>query len=127
MGKILNTINWKRYLDVTNGNPQVERFLESRGNDVFWQIAQNIHKSGNGGKHTKDKLVMLIHENAPNAIFIEKKDYIEVLDLCLNWFEKKEWYERCSEIVKFKESIKNNTQVNININKEAPKKQSKLI
>jgi hypothetical protein len=47
--------------------------------------------------------------------------------LCLNWFEKKEWYERCSEIVKFKENIKNNTQVNININKETPKKQSKLI
>ena len=73
MSKILNTVHWKKYLDINNGNPQVARFLESRGDDVFWQIAQNVYKSGNGGKYKKDQLVMVIHENAPNAILIKKK------------------------------------------------------
>ena len=127
MSKLFSTVHWKKYLDITNGNPQVERFLESRGNDVLWQVAQNVHKSGNGGKHKKDRLVMAIHENAPNAILIEKKDYLEILELCLNWFEKKEQYEKCAEIVKFKQNVQNNVNRTMNIPKEASKKQSKLI
>lgn len=126
MSKVLNTVHWKKYLDVNNGNPQVERFLESRGDDVLWQIAQNVHKSGNGGKHKKDRLVMAIHENAPNAILIEKKDYLNVLDLCLNWFEKKEHYERCAEIVTFQNNVKSKLQSK-SIQKDSNKKEPKLI
>jgi len=126
MSKILNTVHWKKYLDVTNGNPQVGRFLESRGNDVLWQVAQNVHKSGRGGKHKKNQLVMVIHENAPNAILIEKKDYMEVLELCLRWFENRENYEKCAEILKFKNDINHTISSSTNLI-TSDKKQPKLI
>jgi hypothetical protein len=103
---ILNTTHWKKYLDWTN-NKRVENFLKSRGDDVLWQISQNIHKSGSNPKWLKDKLVMLVHENAPNAILIEKNEYQEVLDLAIEWFSKKEQYEKCAQILKFKNDIIN--------------------
>jgi len=103
MGKALSTVNWKKYLDINNGNPQVKRFLESRGDDVLWQISQNIQRAN---RKNKESLVMVIHENAPAAILIEKKDYNDVLDLSLKWFENKEYYERCSGIVEIKNDLK---------------------
>jgi hypothetical protein len=102
----INTIHWSKYLDETK-NPRVKNFLKHRGDDVMWQVAQNVHKSGNGGKHDKDRLVMLIHENAPYAINIPRSEYDTVLDLSLKYFEKKEDYEKCAEIVTFKKNIKN--------------------
>ena len=123
MSKILNTVHWKKYLDINNGNPQVKKFLESRGDDVLWQIAQNIQRCN---RRDKDKLVMAIHENAPNAILIEKGDYIEVLDLCLSWFETREYYERCSDIVTFRKNVKAKHQLG-NVEKDSNKKEPKLI
>ena len=124
MSKILNTVHWKKYLDINNGNPQVKKFLESRGDDVLWQIAQNIQRCN---RRDKDKLVMAIHENAPNAILIERLDYLNVLELCLSWFEKREHYERCSDIVTFKKNIENKSIKDVIKSKETHKKQSKLI
>jgi len=92
--KVVNTIHWKRYLDV-NENPRVKKFLDSRGDDVLWQLGSNIKRAN---KFNKPELNMLIHENAPYAIKIEKQDYKEVMQLCLDWFEKKEEYEKCSEV-----------------------------
>ena len=102
MSKILNTVHWKKYLDINNGNPQVKKFLESRGDDVLWQISQNIQRAN---RKNKESLVMAIHENAPSAILIEKKDYNDVLNLSLKWFETKEYYERCSGIVEIKNDL----------------------
>lgn len=118
MEKTLPTVHWKKYLDINNGNPQVKKFLESRGDDVLWQIAQNIQRCNRRGK---DSLVMVIHENAPAAILIERSDYQNVLDLSLSWFEHKEYYERCKEILDFKKFMKSNS--------DSPKKRlkSKLI
>jgi len=98
----INTINWRKYLDV-NTNPRAKKFLDSRGNDVLWQISQNIQRAN---RKNKESLVMVVHENAPNAILIEKKDYNDVLDLSLKWFENKEYYERCSGIVEIKNDLK---------------------
>jgi len=106
MGKALSTVNWKKYLDINNGNPQVKRFLESRGDDVLWQISQNIQRAN---RKNRESLVMVIHENAPAAILIEKKDYMDVLELSLKWFEKREYYERCSGIVEIKNDLINKT------------------
>lgn len=99
----LSTIHWQKYLDETK-NPRVKNFLKYRGDDVMWQISQNIHRNGTNGI---ERLVMVIHENAPYAIDIPKKDYNEVLNLAIKYFEQKESYEKCSEIVKFKSDIIN--------------------
>lgn len=103
--KSISTTHWKKYL-VPSENKRVERFLESRGNQVFWQLAQNIHKASSNSKTLKKNLVMVVHENAPYAILIEEKDYQEVLELALQWFVKQEEYEICSKIVKFKDDIR---------------------
>ena len=102
----ISTVHWSKYLDV-NKNPRVKNFLKYRGDDVMWQLALNVHKSGDGGENDKDTLVMLIHENAPYAINIPRDDYQKVLDLALKYFESKEQYEKCSEILTFKKNIKN--------------------
>jgi len=91
----ISTVNWRKYLDV-NVNPRAKRFLDSRGDDVLWQIAQNLHKNNNS------RLVMMVHENAPSGIEIKRKDYNEVFDLCIKYFESKEQYERCQQILEFK-------------------------
>jgi len=96
----ISTVDWRKYLDV-NTNPRAKRFLDSRGDDVLWQIAQNLHKNNNS------RLVMLVHENAPSGIEIKSKDYNEVFDLCIKYFESKEQYERCQKILEFKNDIGN--------------------
>ena len=101
MRRFLSTVHWKRYLDWTR-NDRVKRFIESRGNSVFLQIAQNIRKA-----HTdnKSQLTMIVHEYAPAAIRIQSKDYLEVMNLCLKWFELNEDYETCAKITKYKSHL----------------------
>lgn len=106
--KSISTVNWRKYLDV-NTNPRVKSFLDSRGEDVLWQISQNIQRANRKGK---DSLVMVIHENAPSAILIEKKDYMAVLNLSIKWFENIEYYERCSGILEIKKDLTKSKQTN---------------
>ena len=101
----ISTVDWRKYLDV-NVNPRAKRFLDSRGDDVLWQIAQNLHKNSNS------RLVMLVHENAPSGIEIKSTDYNEVFDLCIKYFESKEHYEKCQKILSFK-NANSNTPKNI--------------
>lgn len=108
----LQTIHWSRYLDERK-NPRVKNFLKHRGDDVMWQVALNVHKSGKEGKHKKDRVVMLVHENAPYAINIPKNEYIDVLDLALKYFQDKEEYEKCANIVLFKKDITSNVSNSI--------------
>lgn len=104
--KSISTVSWRRYL-IPNDNERVIKFLESRGDDVFWQLSQNIHKCSIG-VNKKNNLIIVVHENASSAIMIDKKDFIEVLDLAISWFQRKEKYEMCSNILKFKNDIKSN-------------------
>lgn len=99
----VQTIHWSKYLDEQK-NPRVKNFLKHRGDDVMWQVALNIHHCV---KHTKDRLVMVVHENAPYAIDIPQSDYQTVLELSLKYFERKEEYEKCAEILRFKDDVKN--------------------
>lgn len=105
--KLISTVDWRKYLDV-NTNPRVKKFLDSRGDDVLWQISQNIQRAN---RKNKESLVMVVHENAPSAILIEKKDFDNVLELSLKWFENKEYYERCSGIIKIKNDLINSNQI----------------
>lgn len=94
--KAFSTVNWRKYLDV-NTNPRAKAFLDSRGDDVLWQIAANIHQTT---VSNSDELVLLVHPNAGAVIKINKKEYKEVLNLCLDWFVNKEDYGKCSKIKK---------------------------
>lgn len=96
------TVGWEKYL--VPDNPFVQNFLDKNGNDVLWQIAQNIHNSILDGK---DSLAFVVHTNAGSVVMIERKDFLIVLDYCNDWFVKKEMYERCAEIQKFKNNLKN--------------------
>lgn len=103
--KTISTVSWRKYLDSTN-NPRVEKFLKNRGSSVLWQISQKIHNFSNNQNHVIPELVMIVHPNAPAAILIPHSDYNNVLDLALDFFEKKEDYEKCQKIVQFKKDIK---------------------
>jgi superfamily II helicase len=100
--KAYSTVKWRKYLDV-NTNPRAKSFLESRGDDVLWQIASNIHQSAT--KKKSKELVLMIHPNAGAVIRIDESEYTEVLNLCLTWFESRENYSVCSKIQKFSENI----------------------
>lgn len=96
--KAFSTVNWKKYLDV-NTNPRAKGFLESRGDDVLWQIASEINRAVM--TPGQENLIILVHPNAGAVIKIDKSEFGELLQLCLNWFEKKESYSRCATIQKF--------------------------
>ena len=93
--KAYSTVNWRKYLDVKT-NPRAKAFLESRGDDVLWQISSNIYRAA--VRKGLKEIVLLVHPNAGAVIKIDKSEYEELLDLCLKWFEKREQYSRCSEI-----------------------------
>lgn len=108
--KAYSTVNWRKYLDVKT-NPRAKAFLESRGDDVLWQISSNIHRAA--VKKSLDEIVFLVHPNAGAVIKIDKSEYEELLYLCLKWFEKREQYDRCSSIqfyISELNRVKNETQ-----------------
>lgn len=96
--KAFSTVNWRKYLDV-NTNPRALDFLKSRGDDVLWQIASEIHRALM--TPGSDELVILVHPNAGAVIKIETKDFEELFNLCLSWFQKQEQYETCAKIQTF--------------------------
>ena len=101
--KAFSTVNWRKYLDV-NTNPRAKAFLDSRGDEVLWQIASNIQRMV---KRDLTELVLLVHPNAGGVIRITQSEYKEVLELCLNWFAAKEEYGRCGDIQKFLNNLSN--------------------
>jgi hypothetical protein len=99
--RTFTTIDWRRYL-VKSNDKRIEKFLETRGFDVMNQVAQNIHKAGT---NDVEEVAILVHPNASAISLVPKKDYIEALDNCLDWFKAKEEYEMCATIVRYKADI----------------------
>lgn len=118
--KAFSTVNWKKYLDV-NTNPRANRFLESRGDDVLWQIASEINRAVM--TPGQENLIILVHPNAGAVIKIDKSEFGELLQLCLNWFEKREDYSKCAKIQKF---ILNQKK-SINLSKTSKKYEETII
>ena len=72
--KAYSTVKWRKYLDV-NTNPRAKSFLESRGDDVLWQIASNIHQSATKKKSKELFMKVSLTEQMFNyilAIFTSK-------------------------------------------------------
>lgn len=99
--RAVSLTNWKRYLDYEN-NSKLIPFIKSRGNEVFWQICQNVRKYHLSGISS---LTMIIHENAPYAINIPRAEYFEVMNYALRFFEKKEDYKKCQSIIEWLDSM----------------------
>tara|TARA_B110000285_G_C14535520_1_gene342659 strand:- start:96 stop:458 length:363 start_codon:yes stop_codon:yes gene_type:complete len=115
--KAFSTVDWRKYLDVKT-NPRAKNFLKAQGDDVLWQISQNIQRMI---RKDLPELVLLVHPNAGGVIKITKSEYKEVLELCLNWFEAKENYSRCLEIQQTLSKLLNH------INKQVTKKVKETI
>ena len=103
IGDVHRTVSWKRYLLETD-EPRIIKFLESRGNEVFYQISAAINEAVLGNRKS---VVLLIHPNIKNVIEIKKKDFITVLDRANEWFISKEQYEVCSVISGYKKNVLN--------------------
>ena len=101
IGDAHRTVSWERYLLPTD-EPRINKFLESRGNQVFFQISTAIN---NAVADNRASVVILIHPNIKNVIEIKKKDFITVLNRANEWFVSKEKYEVCSVISEYKENI----------------------
>jgi PHD/YefM family antitoxin component YafN of YafNO toxin-antitoxin module len=97
--RVFNTVNWKRYL-VPNQSPRVDRFLEENGKDVYQQVTDMVLEAI---KDKKDKLVVVVHPHAGNAIVISKDEYNEFLKIANDWFLKTEDYRMCGKIKSYKE------------------------
>ena len=105
IGDAHRTVSWERYLLPTD-EPRVIKFLESRGNEVFYQISTAINDAVLSNRKS---IVLLIHPNIKNVIEIKKKDFITVLDRANEWFISKEKYEVCSVISGYKQNVLNKT------------------
>ena len=76
IGDAHRTVSWEKYLLPTD-EPRVINFLESRGNEVFFQISTAINDAV---ANNRTSVVILIHPNIRNVIEIKKKDFITVLN-----------------------------------------------
>lgn len=116
--KAFSTVNWRKYLDV-NVNPRAKAFLDSRGDDVLWQISSQIHKAA---KHGINEVILLVHPNVGSVIKITKDEYDIFLNIALDWFVKKENYKKCSELQSFKSNL-----IKFNNSNSLPKKHIQTI
>ena len=93
--RVVSTVSWEKYLVDDGSNPRIKRFLESRGSDIFNQLAQNIHKAYN---RKKKHIIFIVHPHINNAVIIKDTEYLRFLKVALDWFEKKENYKECAKI-----------------------------
>jgi hypothetical protein len=103
MARTYTTVEWRKYL-IEAGNPRIKKFLDSRGKDVFNQVCSTLNEAV---IQNRDKVLMVVHPNSAGAIIIPRDDFEEVYDIALSWFEKKEMYEECALIQKYKLEILN--------------------
>lgn len=104
--RTMSTVSWERYLIDDGSNPRIKKFLESKGNDIFNQIAQNVHKA----YIRKNKnVVFVIHPHISNAIVINESEYLKFLNVALEWFTRKENYEQCAIVKSYIDNQLNTT------------------
>lgn len=100
MGRYSN-VDWKQYFNSTN--PTITSYLQRYGKKFIEQTFNRIvlaHK-------TKKSQIILIRFNDSDIVSIlEKKDYVNALELLLSFCIKIEYYEICSAIQKEIRKIK---------------------
>lgn len=100
--QLINTVDWRKYLIEDDDNPRIKKFLESRGNSVFTELTRAVNFANKNGR---EKIVLIVHPNAGNAILIKEAEFMEVYDIAIQYFEKNENYEGCSLVSKYKSNF----------------------
>lgn len=95
------TVGWRTYLDPTKNN-RVRKFIKFNGTEVFTNLYKSIDTAI---KEDTAEILVLVHPNVSSIISIEKKEYIEVLNHCIDFFKSIQGYESCAEIVNIKKQI----------------------
>lgn len=95
------TVEWRTYLDPSK-NKRVRKFIKYRGQEVFTNLYQSIDAAIS---NNTEELLILVHPNVSSIVSISKKEYIEVLNHCINFFKSIQGYESCAEIVKIKKRL----------------------
>lgn len=101
--KMQPIVDWKEYLVPTNKNKRVQRFLDSRGVDVFGGLVASISEAVD---MKVDKLHVMVHPNVTSIVIVKPHHYMEILNHSLNFFKEKEEYELCAETVSIIEKVK---------------------
>lgn len=103
MKRIYYRLNWKNYLSDVEGDNGFSGHLRDKG-DIIYQTFFNQIKSASA-RNLKE-LCIAIDDYSRTMIVISRDEYIEVLSICMKYFQNKEEYERCIEIRNLIEKIK---------------------
>ena len=71
--RLLNTVNWRKYL-IPGTSKRVDNFLEENGENVYQQVTDRVCHAIH---LKKEKIVLIVHPNAGNAIVIVENEYQE--------------------------------------------------
>lgn len=103
MKRIYYRLNWKNYLNDVEGEHGFSGHLKDKG-DIIYQTFFNQIKSASA-RNLKE-LCISIDDYSRTMIIISRDEYIEVLSVCMMYFQNKEEYEKCIEIRNLIEKIK---------------------
>ena len=92
--KTYSTIDWKRYLS-TEYHPVASSFLEKHGIRVFKRA---IHSIRNSITDNTDTITLFALKGATMIIVVHKTDYVNLLNIAMEWLITKEEYEMCALI-----------------------------
>jgi hypothetical protein len=99
--QIYNTVSWKKYL-IPGTSKRVDTFLEMNGKDVYQQVTDRVC---NAIRNDLEKIVLVVHRHAGNAIVIYDYEYDEFLEVATDWFLKVEDYRMCGKIKNYTNMI----------------------
>ena len=99
-------VGWRKYFDLSH-SPRVERFLKANGSLIFNQLLENIEEAVDDNI---GEILILAHKNAGSIVSVKREDYKEVLEHCMVWFLKNEYYEQCARIQKLLNTMNKKTK-----------------
>ena len=104
MKRIYYRLNWKNYLSDVEGEGGFSGHLKNKGDIIYQTFFKQIKTAS--ARNLKE-LCISIDDYSRTMIVITRDEYIEVLNICMMYFQNKENYEQCIEIRNLIEKIKN--------------------
>lgn len=112
-------IFWKDLL-LEKNNKNIKPFLKWNG-DIFiselYGVIVGLHQKNQEIRKSKKitggismDIEVAVHVNCNHLITFTEKDFPDLLDYCIKYFEQKEDYERCAKIFKLKNEITNSNE-----------------
>lgn len=104
MKRIYYRLNWKNYLKDVEGEDGFTGHLKDKGDIIYLTFFKQIKTAS--ARNLKE-LCISIDDYSRTMIVISRDEYVEVLGICMNYFQNKEEYEQCIEIRNLIQKIKN--------------------